>query len=239
MPYLIMKLAFALFLLVLALPGSSAAEPPAPRDEPPHHSDDDATVEHGFENPEQWSERWDTAERDAWQEPEAVVAFLGLEGGETVADIGAGTGYFTVRLARAVGESGRVLAVDIAPEMLEFVEERARKEGLPQVETVLADADDPRLPDGRVDLILTVNTWHHINDRLDYLERLGRDLAPGGRLVIVDYREGELPVGPPVGHKISRDDLVSELERGGFELEDELQSLEHQYVLAFRPSDGR
>jgi SAM-dependent methyltransferase len=90
-----------------------------------------------------------------------------------------------------------------------------------------------------VDLILTVNTWHHIDDRIAYLDTLRSDLAPGGRLVIVDFREGELPVGPPAGHKIPRDELVAELARGGFELAGELDDLEYQYVLAFRVSGRR
>lgn len=189
-----------------------------------------------FENPEEWSARWDTAERDAWQQPEKVIEFLGLRGGETVADIGAGTGYFSLRLARAVGPSGRVLAVDIDPEMLEFVAERARRKGLSQVETVQAGEDDPRLPEGAVDLILTVNTWHHIDDRVDYMRGLASSLAPDGRVVIVDFRKGDLPVGPPDHHKISAEDLIEEARRAGFELAGALPDLQHQYVMEFRPS---
>jgi ubiquinone/menaquinone biosynthesis C-methylase UbiE len=233
---------FAMGILVLgmAVPSTPAGEEPPPQEghgHGHHHGDDDdATMHHGFKDPEEWSERWDTPERHAWQEPEKVIDFLQLQQGDTAADIGAGTGYFTVRLARAVGADGTVLAVDIEQEMLDFVAERARREGLvPPVRTVLADPDDPKLPDDEVDTILVVNTWHHIDDRIDYLGRLTRDLAPGGRLVIVDFREGELPVGPPAGHKISRSDLIEEMRRGGFELADELTTLEHQYVLSFRP----
>jgi SAM-dependent methyltransferase len=241
MIHILLKFAFVFILLGFAVPPGTFGQTDraGEEDSSRHRHDDDAAMDHAFEDPEAWSQRWDTEERDAWQQPEKVVAFLGLDGGETVADIGAGTGYFTVRLAKAVGERGRVLAVDVAPEMLEFVAERARREGLPQVETVLAAPDDPKLPDGQVDLILTVNTWHHIDDRIAYLGTLRADLAPKGRLVIVDFREGELPVGPPAGHKIPRDELVAELKRGGFEPAGELDDLEYQYVLAFRVSGRR
>lgn len=251
MMHLLFVLSAAAMVVGMAIPTTPAQSEPPPeedRQEGGHsshhddhghgHGDDDATMHHGFTNPEEWSERWDTPERHAWQQPEKVVEFLQLEPGDTVADIGAGTGYFTVRLARAVGAGGRVLAVDIESEMLEFIADRAEREGVgEQVQTVLAEPDDPKLPDGRVDTILTVNTWHHIDDRIEYLGLLSRDLAPDGRLVIVDFREGELPVGPPAGHKIPREELIAELRRGGFELADELTTLEHQYVLSFRPTE--
>jgi ubiquinone/menaquinone biosynthesis C-methylase UbiE len=106
--------------------------------------------------------------RNAWQKPEEVMARLGLKPGETVADIGAGSGYFTVRLARAVGPSGRVYAVDIDQRMLEYIQQRAKKDHLENIQTILADAHDPKLAPASVDLIFICDTLHHISEREKY-----------------------------------------------------------------------
>jgi SAM-dependent methyltransferase len=98
---------------------------------------------------------------------------------------------------------------------------------------VLAEPDDPKLPDGELDLILTVNTWHHINKRIKYLKHLTGALKPGGRLVLIDWREGDLPQGPPKGHKISRDAVIRELDKAGWALTSESVALPYQYVLIF------
>jgi ubiquinone/menaquinone biosynthesis C-methylase UbiE len=206
-----------------------AAEPAG---SPPHAHD--ATVRHRFDDAEQWAKVFDDPARDAWQKPDKVVRFLGVRSGQSVADLGAGTGYFTVRLAKAVGASGKVYAVDIEPALVDHIAERARSAGLAQVVPVLAAAADARLPERSVDLVLVVNTWHHIDDRLRYLERLSRALKPGGRIAIVDFREGDLPVGPPAGHKLHREAILSELAAGGWSLGDEYRKLPYQYVLVFR-----
>jgi SAM-dependent methyltransferase len=195
----------------------------------------DATASHSFEDVERWTRVFDDPERDSWQLPEQVIEFLEVDRGDVVADLGAGTGYFTVRLARAVGDTGRVLAVDIEPALIDHIRERAEQEGLPQVVPVLAEPDDPKLPAGGVDLVLIVDTWHHIDGRLSYLEGLSHALRPGGRVAIVDFREGELPVGPPPGHKLSRDAVHAELTKAGWSLDSESDDLPHQYVLVFRP----
>jgi ubiquinone/menaquinone biosynthesis C-methylase UbiE len=191
---------------------------------------------HTFEETSRWVEMFERPERAETQKPEEVVAALGLQPGQTVADVGAGTGYFTFHLAREVGSSGRVLAVDIEEGMLEHIQERAAdEEGGEIVETILAAFDDPHLPDGQVDLVLFVNTYHHLSERIDYLNILKGDLKPGGRVAIVDYRKEDLPVGPPLGHKLSRQQVMEEFAAAGFDQVAEETFLDYQYFLIFKP----
>ena len=171
--------------------------------------------------------------RNAWQKPEEVVAKLGLKPGETVADIGAGSGYFTVRLARAVGPSGKVYAVDIDPGMLQYIRQRAKKDHLKNIQTILAGAHDPKLAPASVDLIFICDTLHHISEREKYYPLLARALKPGGRLVDVDFHKRALPLGPPVGMKISRKALIEEVKPAGFHLVRDYEFLPYQYFVIF------
>jgi len=200
-----------------------------------HDEDHDATVHHRFDDVERWVERFDDPSRDEWQKPEVVVQFLQVPDGGVVADLGAGTGYFTVHLSRAVGPEGLVFAVDIEPELIEHLGARIEEEGLGNVRPVLADRDRPELAERSTDLVLICDTWHHIDDRLVYLGKLARVLRKGGRVAVVDFREGDLPVGPPAGHKLARDAVVAEFEEAGWSLADESDALPYQYVLVFRP----
>jgi len=199
------------------------------------HGDHDATVHHSFDDVERWVQIFDSPERNKWQRPAKVIRIIGLNGGETVADVGAGTGYFTQVLSRAVGPQGKVFAIDIEPEMLEYIDQREDL-GRAEIVTVQADPDDPKLPDGEVDVILVVNTWHHIDGRTEYLKKLRRALDTEGRVVVIDWREGELPMGPPPGSKLSRDAVVAEFEGTGWSLVTESVLLPYQYFLVFYPS---
>jgi ubiquinone/menaquinone biosynthesis C-methylase UbiE len=154
--------------------------------------------------------------------------------GNVVADIGAGTGYFAARYARAVGPAGTVFASDIEPNMVVFLRERAQRQELANLVPILASADDPRLPDRLSDLIFICNIWHHISDRVNYARRLKSDLAPDGRVVIVDFLPGDLPVGPPPNEKLSADQVASEFEQAGYRLAGSLDLLPYQYVLIFK-----
>lgn len=174
----------------------------------------------------------DHPSRDAWQKPAEVVQALGLRRGDVVADIGAGSGYFALRFAPEVGPTGRVLAVDISAAMLEHLAKRAREAGVDNVATILAPADDPRLPAGGVNVVFVCNTWHHIDGRDTYLAKVKHALAPGGRLVIVDFHE-DAPMGPPREMKLSRESVVNEAIRAGFVLSAEHTFLPHQYYLVF------
>jgi predicted methyltransferase len=172
-------------------------------------------------------------ERDAYQKPDEVLKALDLRPGEVVADIGSGSGYFTLRFARAVGETGRVYAVDVSPDMIRHLNRRLRDAGLRNVVTILSDPDDPLLADASVDRFVIVDTWHHIQDQPSYLLLLKRMLRPGGQVIHIDFKKQDLPVGPPPGMKIAREDLVKQMEAAGFRLAAEHAFLPYQYFLVF------
>jgi ubiquinone/menaquinone biosynthesis C-methylase UbiE len=151
-----------------------------------------------------------------------------------VADLGAGTGYFLPYLSKAVGKGGCVLALEPEPNLVVHIRERAEKGELENVTPVLVSFDDPRLPDASVDLVLIVDTFHHLDDRLRYLRRLRRALKPGGRVAIVDWFKRPLPEGPPPEHKLARDQVVQEMGAAGYVLNEEPKILPYQYFLIFR-----
>jgi arsenite methyltransferase len=171
--------------------------------------------------------------REKWQKPEEVMEKLALRTGDTVADIGAGSGYFTVRFARAVGPTGKVYAVDIEREMLAYVERRAKEENLRNIETVLAEPNDPKLPASSLDLIFICDTLHHISERGKYYPLLAMALKRGGRLVNIDFQKRELPLGPPLEMKIAKASVVAEVKPAGFHLTKEYDFLPYQYFLVF------
>jgi len=175
---------------------------------------------------------YERGDRDAWQKPEEVVAALDLEPGDRVADLGSGSGYFTVHLARAVGPSGKVYAVDVDEEMNEHLRERVREEGLDNVEVILGEFDDPLLPDGEVDVLFTSNTYHHLEDRPSYFYEVRIDLVPGGRVAIVDF-DGSTWFPRLMGHYSERDAIVREMQTAGYALEREPDLLERQSFMIF------
>jgi ubiquinone/menaquinone biosynthesis C-methylase UbiE len=180
----------------------------------------------------------DDPKRDAYQKPDQVMKALALSAGEVVADIGAGSGYFALRFARAVGDAGRVYAVDISPDMVRHLNRRLRDGGVRNVVTVLSDPDDPLLPDASVDRFVIVDTWHHVEDQTKYLALMKRMLKPGGQVVHIDFQKRELPIGPPLGMKIAREDLVKQMESTGFRLAAEHTFLPYQYFLVFTLAAG-
>ncbi|HYO55946.1 class I SAM-dependent methyltransferase [Archangium sp.] len=191
-----------------------------------HHG----AMPHRFENAEEWAKRFEEPGRDTWQKPDEVVKALALPPDAKVADIGAGTGYFAARLARVVPQ-GRVYGVDIEPDMARYLGERAKREGLSNLEAVLGEPADPKLPEP-VDVVLIVDTYHHIGDRVAYMRRLEKVLRPGGRVVIIDFRE-ESPKGPPRHHKLSPARVQGELEAAGYRLAQTHDFLPDQYFLVF------
>ncbi len=166
--------------------------------------------------------------RAAWQKPDEVMAALAIHGRETVADIGAGTGYFTRRFA---ARAATVYAVDAAPRLLE----RIAALQLPNVRTVPAAADDPKLPAKSTDTIFFCNVLHHIDGRPAYYGKLLAALRPGGRIVVIDFHKRVLPVGPPPSMKLSEEEVEREFEQAGFRLARRHGFLEYQYFLEFRP----
>lgn len=171
--------------------------------------------------------------REEWQQPQEVITKLDLKQGEAVADLGAGSGYFTLRLARAVGPTGKVYAVDIDSQMLEHVTRRAKEENLENIHAVLAAPDDPKLTPSSVDMILICDVLHHIPHRELYYPLLARSLKPGGRLVNLDFHKRPLPVGPPVEMKIAKESMIQEAETAGLHLVKEFDFLKYQYFLVF------
>jgi SAM-dependent methyltransferase len=190
---------------------------------------------HRFGDAEKWAQVFDDPERDAWQKPREVIEALALAPDAIVADIGAGTGYFAVRFARVLPR-GRVYGVDIEPDMVSYLAERARREGLKNVVAIAGAADDPRLPE-QADLIVLVNVYHHIGERERYFRRLQSALKPGGRLAVIDFRL-DSPVGPPRSDRVAPERVKSELARAGYRLAQEHDFLPNQYFLVFRPDRG-
>ena len=171
--------------------------------------------------------------RDGHQKPHEVIIALDLKPGEVIADIGSGSGYFTLRLAAHVGDGGRVYGVDVDPEMVRHLNRRVRDAALRNVHAILADPDDPLLPE-QVDRFLIVDTWHHIGDQTKYLALMHELLKPGGQVIMIDFQKKELPWGPPFAMKIAREDLIQQMEKNGFQLSKEHTFLPYQYFLVFQ-----
>ena len=169
-------------------------------------------------------------DRDQWQQPDRVIEELDIAAGARIVDIGAGGGYFTFRLAQAVGGGGTVYAADVDEDMLEYIDKESSKRGLTQIETVRAAVDDARIPGGEIDLVFTSNTYHHLSDRVAYFAALQGDLAPSGSIAIIDYREG--------GHGTDPDIIKSEMTEAGYELLADHTFLDRQSFLIFRVGDG-
>jgi SAM-dependent methyltransferase len=189
--------------------------------------------QHSFGDAEKWSQVFDDPERDAWQKPHQVIQALALKSDARVADLGAGTGYFSARLANMVPQ-GRVYAVDIEPDMVRYLAERAKRENLGNLVAVLGKPDDPRLPE-KVDLILLVDVYHHIEDRERYFRKLGQSLRPAGRIAIIDFTM-DSPQGPPPSARVAPATVKSEMKAAGYAPAAEHRFLPHQYFLVFRPA---
>jgi predicted methyltransferase len=198
---------------------------------------DDATAKHSFGDVEHWEKVFDDPGRDAWQQPAAVVAALTLAPGMAVADVGAGTGYLERALSAAVGPRGVVYAVEVEPALVTHLRDRADREGTANVIPVLGSPDSPRLPAGRIDRILFLDTYHHIDGRVAYFQRLRAALAPGGRVVVVDWEKRPDTIGPEPSHRLAADQVRDEMRRAGYRSLDTPVRLSHQYVLVFGPAD--
>jgi SAM-dependent methyltransferase len=186
---------------------------------------------HRFDNPSEYVDRFDDPKRDEWQMPERVIAALALKAGESVADIGAGTGYFTIRLAKSAAKPV-VYAVDIEPSMVEHTLGRAKQEQLGNVIGVKAEADRTNLP-APVDVVLIVDTFHHLQNRVAYFQGLKQQLKPGARVAIIDWRK-DSPEGPPVEFRYSPEQISAELAQAGLALEESHDFLPRQHFLIFR-----
>jgi ubiquinone/menaquinone biosynthesis C-methylase UbiE len=185
------------------------------------------------QDPKAYIAMLENPQREAEQKPEEVIAALDLKAGETLADIGAGSGYFTFRFARKVGDSGRVYAVDINSDMILHMNRYIRDKKVKNVTTVLSVPDDPLLPDVSINRFFICNTWHHVGNRPQYIALMKKMLKPGGQIVVMDYKKEQLPVGPPPDMKMAREEVIREMESGGFKLAKEHAFLPYQYFLVF------
>lgn len=197
--------------------GGASAQPPhgASTGEAPAANATHAHAAHDFKGPEAWFKEFDAQERDEWQKPDEVIELLALPERAVVADVGAATGYFSLRIARA-RPKGIVYAVDIEPEMVSFVGERAQKEGVPNVRALITSPGHADLPEP-VDLLLLVDTAHHIENRAAYFASVRDVLKPGGRIAIIDFKR-DAPMGPPPSERLDVAKLDDDLTRAGFAL---------------------
>lgn len=185
-----------------------------------------------FAETERYIEFLERADRAAWQKPDAVVAALHLAGTETLVDVGAGSGYFTFRFAKALPR-GKVIATDVDPEMIRHIHHEVLTQGIRNVKVVLAEPKDPSV-DAGADVVFVCDVIHHVDGREAWLRKLAAEMKPGARLVVIEFKEGQLPEGPPEPVKIPKAQLVSMLEAAGFSLQaDDPKLLPYQTFLTF------
>jgi ubiquinone/menaquinone biosynthesis C-methylase UbiE len=187
-------------------------------------------MDHRFDNAEQWARRFDDPARDAWQLPDRVIETLAIKPGQIVADIGAGTGYFTVRLARSA-PTAKVYGVDIEQSMVDYLRHRAMREGLKNVTVIQGGSDRTNLPEP-VDMVLIVDTVHHIPQRVAYFTALKKLMKPGARLAIVDFKK-DSPEGPPPEFRFTPAEISAELGKAGFSLQRQHDFLPRQMLLIY------
>ena len=174
-------------------------------------------------------------EREQEEAPDAALDAISIARGSTVADVGAGAGYFTWRLAARVGPAGKVWATDIQPEMLELLRRNADSRGFHNVEAVLGAADNPRLPRAALDLALLVDVYHEFSEPQKMLRGIRAALKPGGRLVLLEYRKEDPAVPIRAEHRMSVAEVRAEIEPEGFRFDKVLETLPRQHILIFRP----
>jgi len=214
---------FPLFLLL------ACARPPAQPDRKPAH------VMSYSASSEEWLER---EGREEEAKPEIVLQAMDLKPGQTVADIGAGTGYFSRRIARVIAPTGKVYANDIQPEMLESLKERAAKEGIANIVPVLGTETDPKLPE-KVDRILLVDVYHEFQKPEEMLARIRESVKPGGMVIVIEFRkEGESASHIHKDHKMSTEEVLAEWNPAGFELVEQIETLPTQHMFLFTTRRG-
>lgn len=192
--------------------------------------------------PEKWRERFEGESREVYANRDAIVAACGLRSGSTIADIGAGTGFFTMLFADAVGPAGRVMAVDISPKFIEYIASRTRKAGVANVTTVLCKDDSVELADGSLDAAFICDTYHHFEHPEGTMRSLNRAMKPGARLIVIDFeRIDGVSREWILNHvRFGKLRVIDEIESFGFELTDDVKipGLKENYCLRFRKGAG-
>lgn len=174
-------------------------------------------------------ERFESTERDTYQQPNKVITYLGDIKGKTIMDLGAGSGYFSVKLATA---GANVIAADVNEDFLLYLKNRIKNEKIENIQLRKIPYDNPMLSENEVDILFIVNTYHHIEKRTDYFAKALRGIKKGGELLIIDFFKVEAPIGPPVDHKTSIDEVITELKEAGYtSFEIEVSLLPYQYII--------
>ena len=177
--------------------------------------------------------------RQREEDCETMLEVFDAQPGQVICDMGCGNGFYTLPIAKSVGEKGRVYAVDIQPEMLTMLNERVKAEGLKNVTPLLGTPVDPLLPEGEVDMILAVDVYHEFSNPVQMLQAMHRALKPDGRLVLVEFRKEDDWVPIKVEHKMTKKQVLKELEPNGFELAEEFEELPWQHMLFFKPIEKK
>jgi len=172
-------------------------------------------------------------DRDAWQRPDQIMDALQIGEGSVVADLGAGGGWFTVRLARQVGPNGHVFAEDIQPQMIHAIEQRVTREALRNVTTQRGTPDDPKLPASRIDVVLIVDAYHEIEHKVALLKSVSGSLKPGGVVAIINFKKDGGGPGPAIDERVDAEQVIADARAAGFELRRRDDFLRYQYMLTF------
>lgn len=179
----------------------------------------------------------DRSEREREEQPERALDLIAVQPGMTVADVGAGTGYMTLRIAKRVGVDGKVYANEIQPEMLERLNANAQRAGITNIETVLGSEGDAKLPAGKMDLVILVDVYHEFSRPQEMLQSLRRSLKPDGQLVLLEYKKEDpaIPIRPD--HKMTTADAKIEVEAEGYKLDKVIDTLPRQHIIFFRKAE--
>lgn len=206
-----------------------------------HHNNNDSSVadHHGKANHhmnkrsfEELVDHFENPERDVWQQPEKVIAFLGDLKNKTIIDIGAGTAYFETKIKEP---SAKLIATDVDDRFIKYIDERIKKEGFSNVITRKAEYEKPPVNTAEADVVFMVDVYHHIENRVDYFKIVKSGLKPEGSLVIVDFKKGDFEVGPPDEMKLQAQEIINEMKAAGLNFtEADSTSLKYQYMLKFK-----
>jgi len=203
---------------------------------PQDHDTKHNSGDHRFDDAERWAKIFENPDRDVWQKPGIVIQIMDIRPSDVIVDIGSATGYFPVLFAKAVPD-GKVIGVDVEQDMVKYLNQRAEKENLHNLVSILGEFHDPKIPEP-ADIVFICNTYHHIYNRVDYFKNIKSKLKKSGKLIIVDFRKGDLPVGPPDKQKLSSENVVKELEKAGYVLTNHQKDLPYQYMLIFGLGDS-
>ncbi|MEO0898291.1 MAG: class I SAM-dependent methyltransferase [Bacteroidota bacterium] len=193
------------------------------------HDDHDANEHMNKMSFETLVENFESPEREKWQKPNEVIKLLGEIEGKTIMDIGSGTGYFSFRMADM---GAKVISADVDERFLNYIKEKADKEGEENIEIRKTEYGDPLLKENEVDHVIIVNTYHHIHDRVDYFSKVLKGIKKGGSIMVVDFKMEETPQGPPKAHRMPSSKVLAELKKAGFSnLGVMPDMLENQYII--------